>query len=164
MNLTTSELPPLHNDIVDVVEQVTLVYRGVGARPSHDGEPRAMEQPWTGCISIDGAFKGAVTITCPRRFAYDLAQAMLDMKPEEMSEEAARDALAELTNVVGGNVKSLISCAVGDACRLALPIVANGEVRVTGGRLREEIWFQCGDDVLVVGVTELIDRAPRGMA
>ncbi len=160
----TTDLPPLRHDIVDVVEQVTLVYRGVGARPSSAGESHEMEQPWTGCIAIDGAFKGTVTLTCPKRFAFELARTMLDMSEDETSEDAAKDALAELTNVVGGNVKSLISSLIGDTCRLTLPVVASGDVHVSGGQLREEVWFRCGDDVIVVGVVEALERTPRGTA
>jgi CheY-specific phosphatase CheX len=160
----STEFPPLRGEIADVVEQVTLIYRGVGARPAPDDASHSMEQPWTGCIAIDGAFKGTVTLTCPKQFAFDLARKMLDMSEEETTEEAARDALAELTNVVGGNVKSLISSLIGDTCRLTLPIVALGDLHVAGGRLREEVWFRCGDDVIVVGVIEVTDRLPRGLA
>jgi chemotaxis protein CheX len=79
----------------------------------------------TAAVSIHGDWDGLVTFTCPEPAARDIARVMLDLDAEAaLSEDDVEDALGEIANVVGGQVKSL--CAGEN--RLGLPDVRRGMV------------------------------------
>jgi chemotaxis protein CheX len=75
------------------------------------------------CVQITGDWEGAVTVACSQSLATKLAAAMFGLEPDELSEDEVRDAMGEIANMTGGNVKGL---APG-VNTLALPTVAEGE-------------------------------------
>ena len=64
----------------------------------------------------------------------------------------ARDALAELTNVIGGNIKSLFSMAAADTCRLSLPDVSARHGAAVHNKLLSEVWVECSTERIRVCV------------
>ncbi len=92
----------------------------------------------TGCVHISGEWKGTVFVQCTAEHAQLAAEAMFMADPGTLGEDEIADALGELTNMVGGNIKSLLP----DGCTLSIPSVANGEnctVRVPGAVLVDAI-------------------------
>ena len=82
-----------------------------------------VDRALTGVVSIDGDWQGHVTFTCPRPAADDVARALLGLRADEaVSADDVTDALGEVTNIVGGHVKSL--CAGNNT--LGLPQVHAG--------------------------------------
>ena len=75
----------------------------------------------TGRVQITGAWQGAVVLQCSRELAKKVARAMFGHDSAEPSSEEVRDALAEITNVTAGNLKSLAS----GPCHLAMPEVTD---------------------------------------
>ncbi|KGM13836.1 hypothetical protein N869_09050 [Cellulomonas bogoriensis 69B4 = DSM 16987] len=83
-----------------------------------DGEPGhvlpALSAPELGdpmhaWVDVQGTTSGRVLLSTERATADDLARALLGMEPdEEVSTEDFVDALGEVANVVGGNVKALV--------------------------------------------------------
>ena len=76
--------------------------------PPANGSTRHM----IGCVVITGAWEGAVT-----------AGIMFGTEPEAASDDEVRDALGELANMIGGNVKALLP----SPSQLSLPTVAEGK-------------------------------------
>lgn len=84
-----------------------------------------LDAAMTSAVTITGDWNGVVTFTCPEAAGEAIARAMLALGPEDdASDEDVVDALGEIVNVVGGQVKSL--CA-GDN-HLGLPLVSHGMV------------------------------------
>ncbi|KQX64561.1 chemotaxis protein CheX [Angustibacter sp. Root456] len=84
-----------------------------------------LDEAMTSAVTISGDWNGVVTFTCPRTAGVAIARAMLALGPEDdVSDEDVVDALGEIANVVGGQVKAL--CA-GDN-HLGLPLVSHGMV------------------------------------
>jgi hypothetical protein len=88
-------------------------------------------------VSVAGPWNGDVVVSCARQTADALTRALLRTAPdEELGVEDVEDALGELANVLGGNVKaalpgpsqlslpqlghSLAPVAPGDTCRIDL--------------------------------------------
>jgi len=93
----------------------------------HDGssdEADEHTQPTMSCVvAIEGAWNGAVELTCSSVLAERITMAMLDVPvPESLS---VRDALGEVTNIVAGNAKSLLP----QPSTMSLPVVADGRNR-----------------------------------
>ena len=60
-------------------------------------------------VTVSGPWNGAVVITCAPQTAAELTRCVLGAHaPEELYSEDVDDALGELANVLGGNVKSLL--------------------------------------------------------
>lgn len=90
-----------------------------------DGEDPFAGHAVTGCVQVTGAWEGAITISCTPNLARNAAATMFELGATPPSDDEVRDALGELANVVGGNVKALLP----GTTHLSLPIVATGDRR-----------------------------------
>jgi chemotaxis protein CheX len=71
------------------------------------GEPFA--DPVSSWVDIVGPWNGAVVITTGRGTAEELTRCLLrEHAPEVLEDEDVEDALGEIANVVGGNVKAVL--------------------------------------------------------
>jgi chemotaxis protein CheX len=71
------------------------------------GEP--VVDPVSSRVDIVGPWNGAVVITTGRDTASELARCLLrEHAPEVLEDEDVDDALGEIANVVGGNVKAVL--------------------------------------------------------
>ena len=101
-----------------------------------------------GCIHVTGPAGGVVTLRCSHILARQAAAAMFQKAPADVQLSEEQDALAELTNIVGGNFKALLS----DGHHLSLPIVVEGadfRTRFVGTELAAHVAFDCGGVSLV---------------
>lgn len=73
-------------------------------------------------VSITGSWHGHVVVKCSEATARYAAAALLAMEVAEVSEDDVIDALGELANIVGGNVKSTLP----SQCAVSLPHVMTG--------------------------------------
>jgi chemotaxis protein CheX len=78
----------------------------------------------TARVQITGAWLGAVLLQCSQELAKKVARTMFCPDSGEPTSEEVRDALAEITNVTAGNLKSLAS----GHCHLAMPEVTEREL------------------------------------
>jgi chemotaxis protein CheX len=74
------------------------------------------------CIHIAGAWQGTIVLHLDVEFGARVAGAFIGGEPAEALPADVRDALGELTNMIGGNVKALMP---GDNY-LSLPTVIDG--------------------------------------
>lgn len=107
-----------------------------------------------GSIDIDGAWRGGVTLTCPRGLAQLIARVIFGLDaadaPEPTPTQMA-DALAELTNMTGGNLKALLP----ESCVLSLPQVSLAAAAPRhAGVMVAEASFECAGQPFVVRVYE----------
>lgn len=105
----------------------------------------------TGCISIDGAWNGAVTLQCGERLA-DVLAGQLFRSPSPSPDEV-RDAIGEITNMLAGNIKALVA----EPSRISLPTVVFGgdyALTVRGTKPVSAVPFRCDGSALVVTLLE----------
>jgi chemotaxis protein CheX len=76
----------------------------------------------TGCVAVSGEWTGTVFLSCDPELASAAAEAMFAAEPGTLSADEVSDALGELTNMIGGNIKSLIP----GLSRLSMPAVTVG--------------------------------------
>lgn len=86
----------------------------------------------TGCrsgifslIGMTGAWEGATSLVCSGDFACKLSSRFLQT-PFEVVDDEVLDAMAELTNMIGGNVKNILEHSLG-AMSLGTPAVISGQ-------------------------------------
>ena len=99
---------------------------------------------------ISGAWNGTVCLSCSRRAARHATSAMFDLPDDELTQADINDAVGELVNVVGGNIKSLLP---GPSV-LSLPIVSEDGLPVLPGHLElaQEVCFSWMAEPVVVTV------------
>lgn len=80
---------------------------------------------WAASVTITGAWEGTVVLELTAELAEDATRTMLDLATDHAPDDAdVADAVGELVNMVGGNVKSLMP----EPSLLSLPVVAAGRV------------------------------------
>ena len=119
LNIGVEELESITADVWNTfVGEDAVVLPFPSERPNHDADV-------TSHVRIRGSVAAAVVIACDTASAADLARRMFDLGPDaEAGAEDVADAIGELANIVGGNVKSLAP----DAASLTLPEVGTGEL------------------------------------
>ena len=115
---------------------------------SVNGEPMTKSLPLTesitGVIGLAGTHKGVLAIHIPNKVAMAITSSFLGMDVDEINEDV-EDAIGELANMLGGNVKSILS-ENGRDINLSLPSTITGrqyDFQPTKDADRIIIPFQC---------------------
>jgi chemotaxis protein CheX len=138
----------LEEEISQVASTVWESVLGIGLVRRLD-VPTAPGPVVSGCVQFTGAWEGACVIECSADFARRAAGTMFGVEPSAASVADTQDAIGELANMTGGNVKALLP----EPCRLSLPTVVDGTdytTRVPGGELVTTVAFDCDGGSLVV--------------
>jgi len=97
----------------------------------------------TAVISFTGAWNGYVTLTLGESLSRRIAGSMLEVEPDQLEKEDVFDALREVINMLGGNIKALLP----PPCQLSLPfIMAAGvdDLSFEHRPIEESLQFECG--------------------
>jgi chemotaxis protein CheX len=133
-----------------IISDIWAAMLGLTLEPYHDAPVfPADTRVATGVVQITGDFEGAVTIQLTEHKATEVAALMFAMEPEEIGEEEVSDAVGELANMAGGNVKSTLA----GSCQLSLPSVTSGRdyhVSVPGTVVRDKIGMICQGELVVI--------------
>ncbi len=115
---------------------------------SVNGDPMTKSLPLTesisGIIGLAGTHKGVLAIHIPNKVAMAITGSFLGMDVDEINEDV-EDAVGELANMLGGNVKSILS-ENGRDINLSLPTTITGQqydFQPTKDAERIIIPFQC---------------------
>jgi len=99
-------------------------------------------------IRINGNWKAELRVIASRGLAESIAQSMYDAEIEELNEEEILDALGEIANVIGGNVKGIVD----QECSLSLPCVGKLDEATRRGDISQI--YRCFEDDLRVSLIE----------
>lgn len=79
----------------------------------------------TGMVGFAGTYSGVISIHCPVELAMKVTSNMLGIDCNEVNEDL-NDAIGEIANMLGGNVKQVLSKGGLDV-KLSIPTVISGE-------------------------------------
>ncbi len=113
---TSEDIFTIAQNVLDTMVKVESFFQPDANLPEDGGHV-------TGCIQISGGWQGAVLLQTTDAFARNVASRMLCLEYDDVTGEDIQDAMAELTNMVGGNIKS----QVPGPSFLSLPSVTTGE-------------------------------------
>ena len=135
------------DDVVAVTQEVWSTLLGLDLAPHSDlPVPPSLI---TGCVQITGSWEGAVLLSVSDTFGRLATEAMFGT--DDVSADDVIDAVGELTNMVGGNIKSLLPAP----SQLSVPSVATGEryvVHVPGASPLYQLVLGCGIEPVTVSV------------
>lgn len=95
-------------------------------------------------VPLTGAWNGAVQFECSPRQACQFTGRFLSMNPPDKVDADVVDALGELANMIGGNLK----CAMPAGVHLALPSVADNttyDQKVGELKIQKRFDFRCAE-------------------
>lgn len=118
---------PSSTDLHAVVDEVWTTFLGPEdpLLPALPDSGLSAGGTWSAATSVTGAWNGVVTVEIPDLVAQTATERMLGLTPDEvLSTEDVADAVGELVNMIGGNVKSLMP----GPSALSLPLVARGTI------------------------------------
>jgi chemotaxis protein CheX len=95
----------------------------------------------TAAVFLAGSWQGAVMMECPQTQAFVFTGRLMKIsEPADMNDDV-RDALGEIVNVIGGNMKSILPAGVS----LSIPSVLDGSdyaYRICGANEKETMFFR----------------------
>lgn len=114
----TVDVLPTAADLDKIAGQVWAAFLDDGSEvvvqgPTEDAEVAAS-------VAIVGAYEGHVIVACTRDSARAVASALFAIADDDVTADDVSDALGELANVLGGNVKSILP----GPSKMSLPTVA----------------------------------------
>jgi chemotaxis protein CheX len=140
--MSVTEMTGVSRDqIVEIVRDVWVTFLSLDVEPVPGDDRVLTGETMTGVVHVTGEWEGSVFVETTAAHAQHAAEAMFAAEPGSLSAEEVGDALGELTNMVGGNVKGLLPAP----SKLSLPSVAGGEsytLRVPGAVLLERVLLQ----------------------
>jgi chemotaxis protein CheX len=143
--MMTTVSPEAIGELTRAVAETVL---NMSLEPLDSVGPTTARESMFAWVNITGGWDGSVIIGCSQALAQRAAGVMFDVAPADATPSDVIDAVGELANVLGGNVKGLVP---GPSV-LSIPTVSRGQGPGAGGR---EMWFECGGEPLVV---ILVDR------
>ncbi len=152
--MTTLAAPVSSDAVWQVVAEVWQSVLGLPARRAEHAF--SLDDALTASVGLHGPWNGVVTLTCPPAAGEAMARVMLDLAVHDtVTQEDVEDAVGEVANVVGGNIKALLA----GADRLGLPQVGTGWVPSRSQPLcRTGVAW--GTQVARVGVWRLVGDCP----
>ena len=116
-----------------------------------------------GTVSFAGDVHGLFNIQVNDNFARTMAAAMLGIEEDEIeSEEEVFDVIREMSNIIGGNLKSAF-VDVGLSCALSTPSITNGlDFRVESLNIikTQRFLFNCNGHTIIIDAGIKKDEPP----
>jgi chemotaxis protein CheX len=113
------------DDVAEIAREVWASFLGLELEPLFLDEadlPPVSGPSISGVVGISGAWNGSVAVECSKDHAVVAAEAMFAADAGSLAPEEIADAWGELTNMVGGNIKSLFPAPSA----LSVPTVTDG--------------------------------------
>ncbi|MER7272833.1 chemotaxis protein CheX [Dactylosporangium sp. NPDC000244] len=156
-DVSTAESGLVDQDLAEIVHEVWDAYLQQPDATAVDAPPVQDAKAITAAVSITGAWEGHVRVLVPPSAAGDITAIMLAMDAAEITDRDVTDAMGELINVVGGNIKN----RGAQPAKLGLPVVATGRMLFPATREthRLAIGWPAGDPIVFSVLHVNPDRA-----
>ncbi len=142
-----------NSDILAITQNVLETMVNMGVCEGEIADAWEEEDRMTGCVQISGTWRGAVVIQTTESFVRRAAHEMLKIAECDVTAADLEDTLAEITNMIGGNIKS----QVPSPSYLSLPSVTTGHdfnFRLTGAEIFSQMPMNSHDQPLTVVICE----------
>ena len=147
------------DDIRAITESIWSAILSLEVIPAPPSLAPADDPDWLiGGVTIRGAWNGTVLVHCPAALARHVAGVMFDTDPAAATAAQIDDAVCEVTNMTGGNIKSLLP----EPCWLELPRILreHERARVLATPMATHVAFECEASPFSVTIHEDTDLAP----
>ena len=143
----------LNEDIVSISQNILLTMFEIEASLGELDLSEKRSDRVTGCIQISGEWQGAVVIQGTEQLAKVIACRFFETNLDDVTEDDLRDAFAELTNMIGGNIKGQVPCP----SFLSIPSVTTGQdfdFHLSGATVIRDLAMDCNGETLRIFMCE----------
>jgi chemotaxis protein CheX len=121
------EVVELREKIIESAKEIfsSMLMMEITAGEDVNTESLPLTDSISGVIGLAGTHKGVLAIHLPHKVAIAITSSFLGMDVDEMNSDV-EDAVGELANMLGGNVKSILS-EKGRDINLSLPTTISGK-------------------------------------
>lgn len=104
-------------------------------------KPKGNGNTLAGCVQITGEWQGSVTLYAPKEIGKKIAATMYGLGEAEVVDKQVQDVIGEITNVLAGNIKSILPAP----CSISLPCVAITDFNLhhPGSEMLTAVNFDC---------------------
>ena len=142
----------LEEEILEITEATWQSMLGLDIHPCPEFQaPPSFDGFLRGRVEITGAWNGVVMLHGAENLARTAAAVIFSTDQDSVTEQDQIDAIYELSNIIAGNIKSLLP----EPCQLSLPTVgisAEQSITVEGAERVSELMFDCQGHHLFVTV------------
>jgi chemotaxis protein CheX len=96
------------DDLTEITQEIWSSYLDPEQACPLIPEPSGGAGEVSAAVSVTGAWRGHVVVECSAAASRYVAAALMGIESAEVTADDVADALGELANVIGGNVKSLL--------------------------------------------------------
>lgn len=137
------------SEVFDTMLSMQVGMSDIQAVPALNGERIV------GTVSFAGEVMGNIGLHLQSSFGRTIAAAMLGMDESEIeADEEVFDVIGEVSNMIGGDLKSRF-CDAGFPCQLSIPSITSGKdfkVESKGWVRSEKFLFLCQEQALIVEI------------
>ena len=137
------------NEVFDTMLSMDIELIDESVPASVDGERIV------GSVGFAGKAVGSVSVQVNEAFARSITAAMLGMEEDEIDgDEEVHDVIGELSNMVGGDLKSRL-CDGGLECELSIPSITTGSdfrMEIKGWERHESLIFRHQEQFALVDI------------
>ena len=145
--ISTDEIFTITQNVLGTMFELSAEVDGSCSELTEKGEA------FTGCVQISGQWQGAVILQGTPELAKILASRFFELSIEEVSDSDVRDSVAELTNMIGGNIKGQVPAPAF----LSIPSVTTGSdfsFHLSKAAVVSEVVVSCAGQLLRVRLCE----------
>lgn len=147
------------SEVVQIVEDVFRTMLSLDMKPL-PGSSSAAPGTLTAAVQFAGEWKGAVLLQCSPGQALVVTSRLIPGLVSVKVDADVRDALGELANMLGGNLKSVLPSGVA----LSMPTVVEGSdyaLHVCGGNASKTLGFSSALGLFWVTLVQMLDKEVR---
>lgn len=108
---------------IEIFTSMVMMEVSVAGDPLQKLAP--LKKSITGMVGLAGVYKGVLAIHLPKQVALDVTSSFLGMDVEDINDDV-QDAIGEIANMLGGNLKTILSDR-GKDIHLSLPSTIYGD-------------------------------------
>ena len=116
-------VPRLIDATMEIFTGMVMMDISTAGEPTRELGP--LKNTITGMVGMAGVHRGMLAVHFPYKVALAITSSFLGMDVEEINEDV-QDAVGEIANMLGGNVKTLLSDR-GNDIELSLPSTISGD-------------------------------------
>lgn len=142
-------------ELSEIVGEICFATVGLSVEFNSFGSERQLND-MAASIVISGAWRGVICLQVSARFMNSVASAMFNVDTAAVTENDRTDALCELTNMLGGSIKSLLP----ETCDLALPCI-DKTPSVDDQANKEWYSFNCNNEPFSIAISSVATKQTR---
>ena len=113
----------------------------------------------TGSVQITGKWNGAILLSLPASLVNTLTETLFALEPGKASIEDKKDAVGELINMIGGNIKALLP----EPSVLSVPLLAleGHKLYFPSTKMVTHCPFECQGKTFALSLYERVEKSLR---